>query len=323
MSTDNQMINSKIKLGIAKCLLGENVRYDGSQKLDRYLRDVLGQYVEWVPICPEVECGMTIPREAVRLVGNLESPRLVGRSSGRDWSDTMREWGLERLKRLATEDICGYVFKFGSPSSGMNRVKIYQDGNRVRHDGTGMWARMVMEKFPGLPFEDDGRLHDPALRENFISRVFTLKRWRDSTSDGLSAGTLVEFHTRHKMLIMAHNEKIYREMGKIVAEAGTEPPEFVFPEYFAMLFNALTYKLTVKKHINVLMHAFGYFKKDLNADEKQEMLELLNQFSKELIPLVAPVTLLNHYVRKYGKDYLAKQYYLNPYPAELMLRNHV
>jgi len=323
MSTGNQGIDSKIKLGIAKCLLGEKVRYDGSQKLDRYLRDVLGQYVEWVPVCPEVECGMSIPREAVRLVGDLDSPRLVGRSSGKDWTDTMHEWGKGRLDRLAHEDICGYVFRFGSPSNGMNRVKVYQDGNRVRHDGTGMWARMVMEKFTDLPFEDDGRLHDPALRENFISRVFTLKRWRDAMSEGFTARALVEFHTCHKMLIMAHNEKIYRAMGKIVARAGTDVPELIFPEYFEMLFNALTYKLTVKKHINVLMHAFGYFKKDLNADEKQEMLELLDQFSKELIPLVAPVTLLNHYVRKYSKDYLAKQYYLNPYPAELMLRNHV
>ncbi|MBI9111919.1 DUF523 and DUF1722 domain-containing protein [Maridesulfovibrio ferrireducens] len=314
---------NKVKLGIARCLLGESVRYDGSQKLDRYLRDILGQYVEWVPVCPEVECGMSIPREAVRLVGDLDSPRLVGRSSGKDWTAQMYDWGQKRLDQLEREGICGYVFRFGSPSNGMNRVKVYNDGNRVRHDGIGMWARMVMERFPGLPFEDDGRLHDPALRENFISRFFTLKRWRDAMSDGFTAGALVEFHTRHKLLIMAHNVQLYRAMGKIVAKAGIEEPELLFAEYFEMLFKALTYKLTVKKHINVLMHAFGYFKKDLSADEKQEMLELLDQFSKGLIPLIAPIILLNHYVRKYSKDYLAKQYYLNPYPAELMLRNHV
>lgn len=312
----------KIRVGIAKCLLGENVRYDGFGKLDRYLRDTLGRYVEWVPVCPEVETGMGIPREPVRLVGDIDSPRLVGRQSGEDWTGRMQQWGVKRLDQLQELDLCGYVFKYGSPSSGMTRVKVYNDKGMPRHDGVGMWAQMVMERFPHLPFEDDGRLHDPRLRENFISRLFTLKRWREIMADGYTVARLIEFHTDHKMMILAHNVEIYRAMGKVVAGA-TDAGEAVFDHYFELLFKALSYKHTVKKNVNVLSHAMGYFKKDLASSEKQELLELIDQYHTGLVPLIVPMTLINHYVRKYGKDYLSRQYYLNPYPAELMLRNHV
>ena len=315
--------HSKIKLGIAKCLLGEKVRYDGSQKLDRYLRDTLGQYVEWVPVCPEVETGMPIPREAVRLVGDVNAPRLVGRKSGEDWTGRMQAWGKRRLEQLKKEDLCGYVFKYGSPSNGMTRVKVYNDKGMPSLTGQGMWARMVMEAFPHLPFEDDGRLHDPRLRENFISRVFTLKRWRDAMANGLSAGKLVDFHTRHKLLIMAHNVESYRLMGKLVATAGKAKDKQLYDDYFNELFKALSYKHTIKKNVNVLSHAMGYFKKELTPLEKKELLELIDQYRSGLLPLIVPITMVNHYVRKYDKEYLNKQYYLLPYPAELMLRNHV
>ena len=186
-----------------------------------------------------------------------------------------------------------------------------------------MWARMVMEAFPYLPFEDDGRLHDPRLRENFISRVFTLKRWRDTMANGFSAGKLVDFHTRHKLLIMAHNVESYRLMGKLVATAGSAKDVQLFDTYFKELFKALSYKHTVKKNVNVLSHAMGYFKNDLKSSEKGELLEIIEQYRSGLVPLIVPITMVNHYVRKYEKEYLAKQYYLYPYPAELMLRNHV
>lgn len=312
-----------LKLGVARCLLGDNVRYDGSHKLNRYLRDVLGEFVEFVPVCPEVECGMSIPREAVRLVGDVDSPRLVGRGSGHDFTDQMQQWGNKRLAALEDEDICGYVFKYGSPSSGMARIKVWQENGQPRYDGVGMWARMVMDHFPDLPFEDDGRLNDPVLRENFITRVFTLKRWRDMLAEGMTRGALVEFHTCHKLLILAHHEKTYREMGPYVA-GNTElsMPEF-FKGYHDLLTKALSYKTTTKKNVNVLTHALGYFKKQLSADEKQEMLELINQYAEGLVPLIVPVTLINHYVRKYDQPYLSKQWYLNPHPAELKLRNHV
>ncbi|BDQ37870.1 hypothetical protein SYK_22300 [Pseudodesulfovibrio nedwellii] len=323
MKKQENQTNGKIKLGIAKCLLGHKVRYDGSQKLDRFLRDTLGGYVEWVPVCPEVETGMPVPREAVRLVGDVDAPRLVGRKTGEDWTDRMQKWGSKRLKQLEEQNICGYVFKYGSPSSGMTRVKVYADNGMPRLEGNGMWARMVMDRFPQLPFEDDGRLHDPRLRENFISRIFTLKRWRETMATGHTPGKLVEFHTRHKMLIMSHNEVIYRAMGKLVAQAGTDKTDVLFSQYFEMLFKALSYKHTVKKNVNVLTHAVGFFKKDLTSSEKVELLELIDQYQKGLVPLIVPMTMINHYVRKYGKEYLERQYYLHPYPAELMLRNHV
>ena len=313
----------RIRLGIARCLLGEPVRYDGTHKLNRYLRDTLGAYVDWVPVCPEVECGMPVPREAVRLAGDPAAPRLVGRSSSEDWTERMRAWGERRLEGLADEELCGYVFRHGSPSNGMRGIKVHQDGGRTLYDGVGLWVRMVMDRFPALPVEDDGRLNDPGIRENFIARVFTLHRWNAMTADGWSPGALVEFHTRHKLLVMAHNVECYRALGKIVARAGAEPPGTLFPEYRALLFKALGHRPTVKKHVNTLQHALGHFKKELDGDDKREMLELIDRYHRGLVPLVAPITLLAHHVRRFGKAYLDKQYYLHPYPAELMLRNHV
>lgn len=320
---DTRVSGSRIRLGIARCLLGDEVRYDGGHKRDRYLVDVLGQYVDWVPVCPEVECGMSIPREAVRLVGDSDAPRLVGRKSGEDWTARMQEWGERRLAQLEKEDLCGYVFKYGSPSSGMTRIKVYNDKGGMRMDGSGIWARMVMDRFPHLAFEDEGRLHDPRLRENFISRVFTLKRWRETVGDDPAPRHLVEFHTRHKMQIMAHNVEAYRRLGKLVAQAGDGDIKPLCAEYFEELFRALTYKHTVKKNANVLQHALGYFKKDITAREKTEVINLIEQYRTGLVPLIVPITLINHFVGKYDKEYLAGQYYLTPYPAELMLRNHV
>jgi len=318
------MDNERIRLGIARCLLGDAVRYDGTHKLDRTLRDGLGQFVDWVPVCPEVECGMSVPREAVRLVGDPAAPRLVGRASGTEFTAQMRAWGQGRLEALAGEGLCGYVFRYGSPSSGMNRVKVYREGGGPpRHDGVGLWAGMVMARFPDLPFEDDGRLRDPAIRENFITRVFTLMRWRQAMAGGATPGALVDFHTRHKLLLMAHSVELYRDLGRLVAGAGGAGAEALPGRYLPLLRKALSFLPTTRKHTNVLSHVQGYFKRVLSADERQELAELIDQYRTGLVPLVVPVTLLNHYVRKYGQAYLAAQVYLHPYPAELMLRNHV
>lgn len=291
--------------------------------MDRYLRDVLGQFVEFSPVCPEVECGLPIPRDSLRLVGEAEAPRLITRKSGEDHTEQMQSWATGRLDKLAKVRLCGFVFKSKSPSSGMERVRVYpESGGQAKKTGVGIFARAFMERFPFLPVEEDGRLHDPVLRENFIERIFVVHRWNELCSERRTLGKLVEFHTRHKLMLLAHSEKHYRQMGKVVAHGKGRPIDELFTEYFELLMTALKYRATVRKHVNVLSHVQGYFKKVLSADEKQEAVELIQQFQQGLVPLIVPITLLNHYVRKYDEKYLQKQWYLKPHPAELKLRNH-
>jgi uncharacterized protein YbgA (DUF1722 family)/uncharacterized protein YbbK (DUF523 family) len=313
----------KIRLGISSCLLGENVRYDGGHQLDRFLRDTLGEYVEYVPVCPEVEMGLPTPRETLRLIEKDDGPHLVFSRSGEDVTERMLSWARTRVSALEKENLCGFVFKAKSPSSGMERVKLY-DRNGVPHKGgVGIFARVFMEQFPLLPVEEDGRLHDPRLRENFIECIFTFKRWRDMLSQGRAVGNLVAFHTRHKMLLLSHSTEIYRQMGRLVADAGTVPFEGLLSEYEALLMKGMRLRTTTRKQVNVLHHLLGYFKKQLSADEKQEVIEQIDLYRKGIMPLVVPLTLINHYVRKYAQSYLREQVYLNPHPVELQLRNHV
>ena len=313
----------KIKLGISTCLLGENVRYDGGHKQDRFLTDTLGQYVEYVPVCPEVECGLPIPRESMHLEGDPESPRLVTSRTKQDMTERMVDWARKRVVDLEKEDLCGFIFKSDSPSSGMERVRVYNEKGMPVKKGVGMFARVFMEHYPLLPVEDEGRLHDPKLRENFVERIFTLKRWREVLEKKESRGTLVQFHTRHKLLILSHSPKHYQIMGKLVAGSKEIPLKELYQQYQTILMEALQLKTTPKKNANVLMHMMGYFKEQLSSDEKQELLEVIDHYRQEYIPLVVPTTLMKHYVRKYDQPYLKQQVYLNPHPLELQLRNHV
>ncbi|MFH1242852.1 MAG: DUF523 and DUF1722 domain-containing protein [Pseudomonadota bacterium] len=315
-------IEGKIRLGISSCLLGEEVRYDGGHKLDRFLRDTLGKYVEYVPVCPEVECGLGVPREAMRLEGKIESPRLVTNRTKVDHTKRMLTWARRRVKELEKEDLWGFIFKSGSPSSGMERVKVYRDSRMPVKNGVGMFARVFMEHFPLIPVEEDGRLYDPALRENFIERIFTLMRWREVRAAKRALGPVVGFHTQHKLLILSHSERHSRLMGKIVAAGKGLPLDELFTQYERLLMEALKLKSTRRKNINVLQHMMGYFKKQITTDEKQEILELLDAYREGYIPLTVPVTLMNHYVRKYRQTYLQEQVYLNPHPVALQLRNH-
>ena len=312
-----------MKIGISTCLLGENVRYDGGHKLDRYLRDLLGKYVNYVPVCPETESGMPIPREALRLVGDIDSPRLVTQKSGEDYTGVMQSWASKRLDALEKEKLCGFIFKSKSPSSGMERVKVYNDKGHPVPKGRGIFAGMFMEHFPLLPVEEEGRLHDPMLRENFITRIFVYARWLELMEQGLTTARLIDYHTRHKLLIMAHNVNAYRELGRLVARAKEFSPDELADQYISRLMTALKLSSTIKKNVNVLQHVMGYFKRDLSSDEKQELLEVIGNYKDSLVPLIVPVTLLNHYVRKYDQPYLKEQVYLNPHPMELKLRNHV
>jgi len=313
----------KIKLGISTCLLGEPVRYDGGHKLDRFLRDTLGDYVQYVPVCPEVECGLGIPRESMHLEGDPQAPRLVTTRSRRDITERMQSWAEKRVSELEQDELCGFIFKSNSPSSGMERVKVSDPNGMPRKTGVGIFAGIFMKHFPLLPVEEEGRLHDPRLRENFIERIFIFKRWREMLPERKGRNKIIDFHTRHKLLLMSHSPKHYNMMGKLVAKAGELDAEALYSQYIALLMEALKLRTTVKKNTNVLQHLMGYFKKQLSADEKQELQELIDYYHRSHIPLIVPITLINHYVRKYGQPYLQGQYYLHPHPVELQLRNHV
>ncbi len=313
----------KIILGISSCLLGENVRYDGGHRHDRFLTDTLGQYVEYIPVCPEVGCGLPVPREAMRLEGDPDSPRLMTIRTRQDMTDRMQAWSGKRVKELEKDDLCGFIFKSDSPSSGMERVKVYNENGIPVKKGVGMFARTFMKHFPFLPAEDDGRLNDPILRENFIQRIFVFKKWREMMMGKQGRGRLVDFHARHKLLILSHSPVHYRLMGRLVAKADELPIKELYGRYQSILMEALLVKATPKKNANVLMHMMDYFKKELTSEEKQELLDLINNYREGRFPLIVPVTLIRHYVRKYDQPYLKEQVYLNPHPLELQLLNHV
>jgi uncharacterized protein YbgA (DUF1722 family)/uncharacterized protein YbbK (DUF523 family) len=313
----------KIKLGISTCLLGENVRYDGGHKLDWFLTDTLGQYVEYVPVCPEVGCGLGVPRESMHLEGDPESPRLVTIRTKQDMTDRMVSWAKKRVVELEKEGLYGFIFKSDSPSSGMERIRVYNEKGMAVKNGVGIFARIFMDHFPLLPVEDEGHLHDPKLRENFIERIFTLKRWREVLVKREKRGEVVDFHTRHKLLILSHSPKHYQIMGKLVARAIDFPLKDLYQQYQTLLMESLELKTTAKKNANVFMHMMGYFREQLSSDEKQELLEVIDHYRGGYIPLVVPITLISHYVRKYDQPYLKQQIYLNPHPLELQLRNHV
>ena len=316
-------MTTSIKIGVSTCLLGEKVRFDGGHKHNRYITQTLGQFFAFVPVCPESECGLGIPREAMRLVGEVDRVRLVTNKTHIDHTDQMLAWAAGRLDALEKENLCGFIFKKDSPSSGLYRVKVYNDNGQAVKTGRGLFADAFTSRFPRIPVEEEGRLHDPVLRENFIERVFALKRWREVLAEKKTMGSLVNFHTREKLLFLAHSPKHFREMGRLVADGKKINVSDLYDRYEGLLTEALGLRATVSKHTNVLMHVMGYFKKQLSGDEKQEILELIGNYRSGHLPLIVPITLLNHFVRKYSQPYLSIQTYLNPHPLDLQLRNHV
>lgn len=313
--------SSPIRLGISSCLLGHKVRFDGGHKFDPFLVNTLGAYVEYVPVCPEVESGFPVPREAFRLVGDPRRPRLLTRQGGVDATPQMERWLEKKLPQLEREGLCGFVFKSRSPSSGMERVKVYNEKGMAEKSGVGIFARALMERLPLLPVEEEGRLQDIGLRENFIERVFAYRRWRDFVA-GASTVKLVDFQRRHKYQLMAHSPELARQLGALAAQAGSRPLPGLLSEYEALFSTALKQKATARKNANVLQHMLGYFKKQLDDFEKRELLAAIENYRLNLVPLIVPLTLLKHYIAKFRQPYLQDQHYLDPHPLELKLRNH-
>jgi len=312
-----------IRIGISSCLLGKKVRFDGGHKRNRYLTDVLGQWLTWVPTCPELEIGLGVPRPTIRLESADSETRLIEPKGGLDLTNTMQTYAAEKVGQLKKLELDGFILKKDSPSCGMERVRVYGKGGVPTRNGIGVFARVLMERCPNLPVEEEGRLNDSVLRERFIAHVFCRHRWRSMERKGLTRRRLVEFHTAHKLQLRSHNEAAYRRLGKIVASAGTLPDRELFQSYEDELHTALSTRPSSKRHANVLYHALGYLKKVLSPFEKQELVQLIEDYRTDLVPLVVPITLLRHHVVKHEISYLQGQLYLEPHPKELMLRNRV
>ncbi|MBS0155641.1 MAG: DUF523 and DUF1722 domain-containing protein [Nitrospira sp.] len=317
------MTASPIRLGISRCLLGDEVRFDGGHKQDHFLTDVLGRYVEWVSVCPEVEAGLGIPREAMRLVGNPRQPRLITITSQQDHTAAMETMIEERLDALNKLNLSGFVFKRGSPSCGVERVRVYTPQGMPSHSGAGVFAKAFRDAFPLIPVEEEGRLCDSALRENFIERVFCYRRLQDLLQNGLNRQDLIRFHTIHKYLLLSHSPQHYKTMGQLVAQAERYRPKDLTVKYADLFMKTLAVRATVRKHVNVLQHIVGHFKKRMSPREKAELLGVINDYHQGLTPLIVPLTLLKHYVQVFDVSYIRDQVYLHPHPKELMLRNHV
>lgn len=310
------------RLGISACLLGEKVRYDGGHKLDQFLTESLGHFVEWVPVCPEIEIGMGVPRESVRLVGTLEAPRMIAERSGKDWTVAMERFAAARVRQLMELELSGYVFKKNSPSCGMERVRVYNRKNMSVRRGRGLYAATVMDRLAPMPVEEEGRLSDRQLRENFVERVFAFHRWQRLLAEKKSPAALMEFHAAHKYLLLAHSQRHYRQLGRLVAEVERSTLRATYDAYGRTFFETLRLPANAKKHANVLEHMLGYFTDKLSTAERRELVELISDYRSELVPLIVPVTLIQHYVKKYHCAYLSGQTYLSPAPKELMLRNY-
>ncbi len=315
----------KVRVGISSCLLGEKVRFDGGHKRDRFVTDTLGEWVEWVPVCPEMEMGLGAPRESLRLVGDVDDPALVAPKSGSDHTAAMKAYARVRLEILDGLRLSGYLLKSDSPSCGMERVRVYGDSGMPSKKGVGVFARALMERFPCLPVEEEGRLCDPVIRENYIERLFAYRRLQELERGPKRMADLVRFHTVHKYLLLSHSPKHYQALGRLVARTRTprRVPGDVIGDYSATFMEALRVKATRGKHANVLLHILGFLKEKLDADDKAEIVDVTDRYRRGLVPLVVPITLVNHHLRCHDVPWVKDQVYLSPHPTELMLRNHV
>jgi uncharacterized protein YbgA (DUF1722 family)/uncharacterized protein YbbK (DUF523 family) len=312
-----------IRIGVSACLLGHEVRFDGGHKRDRFLTDTFGRFVEWVPVCPEEEAGFGTPREAMRLVESDGRLRLLTVKTAIDLTERMERYAQQRVERLARETLCGYVLKKDSPSCGNERVKVYNAHRVPTRSGQGLFAAALHAKLLFLPVEEEGRLSDPRIRDNFVERVFAYRRLRTLFEARWTVGSLVRFHTAHKLALMAHSVVAYNELGRLVARAKALPRPVVEAQYSEGFMTALQIIATPRRHTNVLQHMAGYFKKGLEPAGRAELMATIEDYRLGLVPLIVPITLVRHYVRRFNVEYLAGQTYLEPHPKELMLRNHV
>ena len=315
----DQELNSEILVGISSCLLGEEVRFDTGHKHHSYITQTLGQYFSFRSFCPEMAIGLGTPRETLRLVQLEDGIHCVGnKTKTLDVTIQLAESAQEQSSWH--NELCGYILKKDSPSCGMERVRVYRNDMPERN-GSGIYARVLMDNFPNLPVEEEGRLGDPILRENFIKRVFVYRHWRDIENTGFTMARLTDFHAQYKYVLLSHHQHRTRELGKRLAQAGKQPIDEVTQWYFAELMAILKIRATRKNHVNVLQHLQGFLKEDIDAQDKQELLEVIEDYRNELLPLIVPITLLRHHFRRHPKPFVERSKYLAPHPSELMLLN--
>ena len=312
---------NKAKIAVSSCLIGHQVRFDGGHKNNRYIADILSNWFDFVPLCPEMAIGLGVPRPTIRLVNLDGRVEAVSNDDNRvTYTQELRTFAEKTAPGLT--GISGYIFKKDSPSCGMARVKVYSGENRPpERNGVGIYADYIMQAHPNLPVEEEGRLQDPGLRENFLERVFLYARWQAFIASGVSSGGLVAFHTAQKFAVLAHDEPVYRELGRIVAKAGKGDIEDCCSRYISLLMKGMKKLATPKKHANVLMHIMGFFKEELAADDKDELLRAIEAHREGFVPVIVPITLINYFRRKHPNAYIDGQTYLEPHPPELMLRN--
>jgi uncharacterized protein YbgA (DUF1722 family)/uncharacterized protein YbbK (DUF523 family) len=285
--------------------------------------------VEWVPVCPEVEVGMGVPRESVRLArGPRGRTLMLGNESNEDWTLRMEAFAARRVARLATLELSGYVLKSRSPSCGMERVNLHSTTDverpgQPKKTGVGLFAAELTRTLPNLPVEEEGRLADARLRENFIERVFAYHRLRQLWRTRWTLGDLVAFHTAHKMALLAHSTDDYRVLGRLVAGAKRVPRAELAARYESAFMAALRKPATPGRQANVLNHLAGHLKGRLDAGDRRELAMTIDDHRRGLVPLIVPVVLLRHHARRLEVPYLLGQTYLEPHPKELMLRNRV
>jgi uncharacterized protein YbgA (DUF1722 family)/uncharacterized protein YbbK (DUF523 family) len=309
------------RVGVSACLLGQQVRYDGGHKRDAFITGPLSEYLEFVAVCPETGIGLGIPRPTIRLVGDIERPRLVGTlDPSMDVTQRMERYAEQKVKHLG--ELCGYILKKDSPSCGMQRVKVFnQDGGSPLRKGSGVFARILMQRLPLLAVEEEGRLNDAVLRENFINRIYVMQRWQRLQRQGLSAARLIEFHAAHKYLVMAHSQAAYQRLGQLLSDLSKVDLEAIAQSYIEALMQTLQRRVTRQRHVNVLQHMMGYLKKRIDSGDKAELSDRIEAYRRGEIPLVVPITLLRHYFRRHPDPYMEKQVYLQPHPEKLGLRN--
>ncbi|MCG8706965.1 DUF1722 domain-containing protein [Brenneria sp. 4F2] len=316
------MTYDQIPVGISACLLGNPVRFDGGHKRLAFAVEQLSPYFDFEPVCPEMAVGLPVPRPALRLVKNAEENIILCASNGSPLDVTAQMKGFSAEKVSQLQHLCGYIVCAKSPSCGMERVRVYDASQKnAQKSGTGLFTQELMRQLPWLPVEEDGRLHDPGLKENFIERIYALHELHQLWRQGLNRGALIAFHSRYKLLLLAHSQPEYRELGRFVAgiDKWTSLEDFA-QEYRLRLMKLLSHPATRRNHTNVLMHVQGYFRPYLNSPQRQELAQLIDRYRQGLQPLLAPITLLNHYLAEYPDDYLAGQRYFEPYPETLRLR---